>query len=99
MFWNEPTLYGATFPFREIPQMHVPMMGPVAPTWQNIPRFVPPVYGFNPSLYNVPPLHFNVPQIPFNPMLSQMTHPFLRQFDVPQMRQDLPFYNFYRPFF
>lgn len=113
MFWNEPSLYGATFPFRDIPVQN-PMLGQFAPAWQNVPRFIPPVYGLNQPFFNIPPMHLNipqmhlnVPQVPLNvppmhvnPLIySQIAQPFVRPFDVPQMRWDLPLHNLYRPFF
>jgi len=101
MFWNEPSLYGATFPYRDIPTpVQTPLMGPVIHPWQQFQqfqRFAPPTYGLNQPFINVPPM-LHTPMV--NPMyFSQFTQPYLRPFDVPQMRWDLPLHNFYRPFF
>ncbi|HXV76846.1 MAG TPA: hypothetical protein VD788_11080 [Candidatus Polarisedimenticolaceae bacterium] len=102
MFWNEPSLYGASFPYRDVttPVQH-PLMGVTGLPWQQFPRFVPPIYGFNQPFFNMP--IGNTPMV--NPMIyPQFANPFLRPFDVPQMRfdvprWDLPLHNLYRPFF
>ena len=132
MFWNDPILYGASFPHRDIntpPQTQTPFMGlpyqdvsalqtpwmnfPLrsinAPLqtqtpfmglpyqdvsarqtpfvggftpWQNAPKFVPPVYG-----YNQPPF-FGIPQV--NPYIHGYT-PFV------QPNLGLPQANWCRP--
>lgn len=59
MFWNDPNLYGFAYkdintpvqtPFMGLPNfppVQNPFLGTVPP-WQNIPRFLPPTYGFVP---------------------------------------------------
>lgn len=91
MFWNDPNLYGATFPYRDIPSVQTPFMGPVIPQWQTIPRFLPMTHAFAPPAFNVPPigfdpfLHraaitppmFNVPPIGLDPFLQRAgIHPY-----------------------
>lgn len=60
MFWNDPMLYGATMPYKDFP-MQTPFFGQqqMLPHTMNVPRFIPPNYGFTP-FYN-----YNVPQVPF----------------------------------
>jgi len=99
MFWNDPILYGASFPYKDVPTpMQTPFAGAAMP-WLNMPKFVPPYYGFqipyfygnlNPYLHNqaftpfVPPYGYTLPQ--FNvPQLN------LPQFNVPQF--NLPHFN------
>ena len=101
MFWNDPTLYGATLPYKEsnIP-MQTPFMGQVLPQWQNVPRFVPPpVYNYNPN-----PFFGFHPGLTPTPFMQTWIDP-LRRFDTPYLRPfDMPafnpytFYNVYRPF-
>jgi hypothetical protein len=85
MFWNDPSLYGANFPYRDIPTpVHNPMMGQGAPAWQNIPQFIPPVYGMNQPFLNAPPMQMNVPPMQMNVPPVQMNVPPV-QMNVPPM--------------
>jgi len=102
MFWRDPNLYGATFPYKDVSaQVQNPWMG--FPAWGNTPRFMPPIHT---PQFNLPqlsfPQQFNLPQT-VNPYLYpqaispfvQMPYtpftpytPYTQMFDV----------NFYRPF-
>ena len=87
MFLNDPMLYGATFPYRDLPYRDLQTPVQSFLPWQNVPRFIPPFYGFQTPYFNyvnpwihtafTPPFHqvpqFNVPQ--FN----------VPQFNLPQM--------------
>jgi hypothetical protein len=75
MFFHDPTLYGATLPYKDFPIQQFGIQPPMIPPtpflplnftpWQN--RFVvPPTFGFPPQYqYNVPPHQYNVPPFPF----------------------------------
>jgi hypothetical protein len=89
MFWNDPHLYGATLPYKEIPTPYqTPFMGSGYPQWQNLPRFVPPIYGFNP--------YFRMPQVPFptfnTPIGFKPFDPNVPRYDLPQVPYQ-PFFN------
>lgn len=100
MYWNDPTLYGATLPQREIPIQATPWFS----QWQNVPRMMPTVpfgqpFGqtmpqqFAPPM--VPPVPFNVP-FNFNiPQMGYNAFPF-HQFQTFLPNTYLP--NLYRPF-
>jgi hypothetical protein len=111
MFWNDPSLYGATlpykeigtFPYKEFGTVPMPFMGPTFNPWQTFPRFVPPVYGtlpyyFDPRMFVQP--WMQTPQI--NPFMQPLTTPFaqippITPF-VPPFNVNLPLHNLYRPF-
>lgn len=80
MFWSDPTLYGATLPYKEanIP-VQTPFMGPVLPQWQNVPRFVPP------PVYNLNPFFNFHPALPPTPFMQTWIDP-VRRFDMPYPR-------------
>ena len=72
MYFNDPTLYGATLPFeKEFPLRssfvgNTPFMGF---PWQNYNKFTPqaftPWMGYNVPQFNTPPwMGFNTPQFP-----------------------------------
>ena len=97
MFWSDPTLYGATLPYKEsnIP-MQPPFMGQVLPQWQNVPRFVPPpvynynpnpFFGFHPGLTPTPYMQAPYMQTPYmqTPYMQPWIDP-LRRFDAPYLR-------------
>jgi hypothetical protein len=94
MFWNDPTLYGASFPFKDIPPMKEPWLNP---PWMNFPRFVPPTYGY------LPP-HLTLPPTPINPYLGPMAvNPYLPAPFTPftpyaPFGVNPAFYSMYRPF-
>jgi hypothetical protein len=85
MFWNDPILYGATLPYRDIKDINVPtpFVGSTLP-WQQIPRLVPQFYGFQPPF----PYFQQFPQMGVNPFLPtqfpQMINPYLHT-QFPQM--------------
>jgi hypothetical protein len=100
MYWNDPTLYGATIPFRDIPERM--FAGQPLAQWPNVPRFLPeiaprfmPTYGHNVPFGTVPQqpfvpylqhtLGYN-PMTLFNPMVPQSFIPqnFIPQNLVPQ---------------
>jgi len=95
MFWNDPNLYTANLPYRElgnIPyrefgfQPQIPFVGQQTPLvpWQNVPRFIPPIWGMLPQ-YD--------PRMQFvNPFVTTMQHPFMQPFNV-----NPALYNLYRP--
>jgi len=103
MFWSDPTLYGATLPYKD-PNFpaQTPFMGQVLPQWQNVPRFVPPpVYNYNPN-----PFFGFHPQLTPTPYMQTWIDP-LRRFDTPYLRpfemqmqafNPYTFYNVPRPF-
>lgn len=101
MFWSDPSLYGATLPYKDpnIP-MQTPFMGPALPQWQNVPRFVPPpVYNYNPN-----PFFGFHPGLTPTPFMQTWIDP-LRRFDTPYLRpfemqafNPYTFYNVVRPF-
>ena len=113
MFWNDPTLYGATLPFKDIPGKD-PFFGPPpAPwmnvpwtntPWMNVPRAVPPAYGFFPPTMPLRPnpLFNYLPQTftPFNDPTAYLPYAPPTAFHP----YTLPYgvtpaiYNFYRPF-
>lgn len=91
MFWNDPTLYGASFPYKELnTQVQSPFLGPVFTPWQNMSRYVPPIYGFNQPFFNVPTLGIH----------PQFQNPYLNQFPINQpIMQHLPVgQGFVQPF-
>jgi hypothetical protein len=99
MFWNEPILYGATLPFKDVP-LQTPWAG-MFPQ-HNIPRYLPQNYGFTTPLnYN-----YNVPQFQQIPQIPQV-NPFMQVPQVPQMgftpfvrpEWNQPFYGFNRQFY
>jgi hypothetical protein len=106
MFWNDPILYGASFPYRELPTpVQTPFAGPAFMPWQNVPRLVPPFYGFQ-TPYNLVSPHlqmaafnpylqtygYQIPQVPQFPQFSQIPQfPQFPQFNVPQMNWIRPF--------
>jgi hypothetical protein len=105
MFWNDPILYGATFPYKDLPtSVQTPFAGPAFLPWQNVPRFVPPFYGLQgmqmPHIYNYlmnPYLH-TAAYTPFTqPFGAQVPQQFpLPQYNVPQYnvpQYNLPQYN------
>lgn len=97
MFWRDPTLYGASFPYKDF---NMPIQGQF-PMWQNIPRQMPHTYGFMPQYalpqFNVP--QYNVPQytLPqFNVPQFNVPQYALPQFNVPQFnipQWDVPQHN------
>ena len=88
MFWSDPNLYGVTLPYRDI-------ANPMATGLHNIPRFLPPTYGFTtpyitPQVLPQGLLPTQYAQQTFNPMVQ----PF-GQFIRPEMVQQ--FGQFFRP--
>ena len=76
MFWNDPHMYGMTFPYKEFtptPPM-TPFLGQFYP-YQNIPRILPN-YGTLP--------HVGLPTIPFDPFVTKGT------FKDPFMMNQIP---------
>lgn len=90
MYLNDPTLYGATLPQREIPFVPPFMANYAAPwQWQQNPlpfqhtqRFIPPTYqhGMQPPFF--PQVHGQVPQDPamFGTNIPQREIPFVPPF-------------------
>ena len=89
MFWNDPILYGASFPYRELPTpVQTPFAGPAFMPWQNAPRLVPPFYGLQTPYCNfVNPYQHTAA---FNPFLQTYGYP-IPQLNVPQMSWMRPF--------
>jgi hypothetical protein len=93
MFWNDPNLYGATFPIKDV---QIPF-GTLP--WQNAPRFDIP--RFVPQAFNYP-YYQNLPQtLPFTqpfaqPFMQGYMHPFMQNLPY-NYNVNLPF-NFYRPY-
>jgi hypothetical protein len=98
MFWNDPNLYGATFPIKDVQ----PPFGTLP--WQNIPRFDIP--RFVPQAFNYP-FYQNLPQtLPFTqpfmqpfvqPLMQGYMHPFMQNLPY-NYNVNLPPFNFYRPY-
>jgi hypothetical protein len=112
MYWNDPTLYGATLPYRDIAP---PVFNPFTPSaftpWQTIPRFVPPTFGylpqplmpmaytpnFNPMLVDPRVINPILHTLPINPPFAPpFVPPFNPMFGQPYA--GLPVYNWQRPF-
>ena len=91
MFWNDPILYGATLPYRDI-NVQQPFMGTMP--WQNFqtapkfpPQFAPQFYGFQPPIQHIPQMGVNPflpPQAPVQHIPQMGVNPFLPT-QVPQM--------------
>jgi hypothetical protein len=104
MFATDPTLYGATFPQREIPFMN-PFFAQQFP-WQDYRRFIPPVYQEFPEQRFVPPVlreQYMLPwmqqfyghkfldkQLPYTPFMQHGLYN-LPQYNLPQY--SVPQYN------
>lgn len=93
MFWNDPMLYGATFPFKDIPQINPQTLTPQ--TFGQLPaynRFVPPTIG-----YQTPPV-LSLPQTtPYNP-INPIPPTFFAHVN-PYWNTPIYNYNWTRPFF
>jgi hypothetical protein len=87
MFWNDPNLYGATFPLKDVP-VQTPL---AALPWQNIPRydfprFLPQNFGYYPMLPQTMPQ-----ALPFTPPFVQnQAQPFTPPFPQAQMLPFMP---------
>lgn len=114
MFWNDPHMYGATFPYKDIP---TPVQFPIAgqtQAWQNLPRFMPNYYGYVPPVYDPRVVAFDPflargiwrepiqPQLPIQAQLPFQTQlPFQMQLPFNMnlpYNVNVPFYGFQRPF-
>ncbi|NIM02413.1 MAG: hypothetical protein GTN89_12075 [Acidobacteria bacterium] len=99
MFWNDPHMYGMTFPYKEFTPTPTltPYLGQFYP-YQNVPRVLPNYYGALPQI--------GLPTSPFDPFVMKgiQRDPFvLNQIpNVPfaqvPVTQNLPFCNWIRPF-
>ncbi len=98
MFWNDPHLYGMTFPYKEFTP--TPTLNPFfGQCYPNIPQTLPNYYGALPQ--------FGLPTIPYDPFVTRGMYrdPFVRnqvpfaQFPYGQIpvTQNLPFCNWIRP--
>lgn len=84
MFWNDPTLYGATFPYKDINlPVQTPFLGSVLP-WQ---KFVPPVYGMQ-LPYMTEHMNFPYKETPLQTPYITPNYPYFPQ----------PFYGVQQPF-
>jgi hypothetical protein len=96
MFWNEPHMYGANFPYREFmpTPTPAPFLGQFYPQ-QNIPRFMPNYYGFVPQLgYPTAPLDpFMQRALPQNVPWAGFRDPFAMN-----LPQNVPWAGFRDPF-
>jgi len=102
MFWNDPNLYGATFPYKDINTVQPPFaLNPYDPMRRFMPQpygfmpqpisFTPPTYGWLPPTYGLVPPYFNLQQN-IDPMFYARTlNPFVQHVGLQQ-----PPYNFYR---
>ena len=91
MFWNDPSLYGATLPYKEFGMFPHREFGTVPtqfmPTtfnpWQNIPRFTPPVYGTLPFF----DVRFCDPRMFVQPWLqTPQVNPYVQPYNTPFMQ-------------
>jgi hypothetical protein len=88
MFWNDPTLYSTTLPYKEFGTLPVPF--PLFNPY--IPKFVPPTFGALPYDYRIDPRMFVQPwmQAPtFPPYIPPYNVPFMQ----PQGFTPFPPYN------
>jgi hypothetical protein len=78
MFWNDPNMYGATLPYREVPT-HLPHINPFMAAqmqWPIVPRFAPPTfYGTLPQPYGTVPQPYNFPLMNVDPFANYRTFP------------------------
>jgi hypothetical protein len=75
MFWNDPTLYSTTHPYREFGTIPYPFINPY------IPKFVPPTFGALPYDFRFDPRMFVQPwlQTPsFPPFMQPYNFPFVQ---------------------
>lgn len=101
MFWNDPNMYGVSFPYKDLPTpVQTPIGGPVYP-WLNLPRFVPPTFNFIPPQLNVPfDPYMHLKTFYKDPLTAPTPFNFTPFMDpYAQMKSfNLPQYGFYRPF-
>ncbi|MCA8962013.1 MAG: hypothetical protein KDC38_15915 [Planctomycetes bacterium] len=97
MFWNDPTLYQANFPFRELPFREFPYQSTFVPPYQqyNLPYQLP-IQNVTPFLGAVPPwaLAQQFPQVPFTPFFNAPM--FQQPYMIPPVAFKQPF-PFFRP--
>ena len=89
MFWNDPNMYGATFPYREVPTHfgHINPFLAAQMQWPIVPRFTPPTY------YGTVPQPYNYPLMNVDPFATYRTFPrdpFLGM-NVPPVPRLLPY--------
>lgn len=102
MFYNDPMLYGATLPYKDV-NFQMPFM-PQYALWQNLQRFIPQNYpGYNYGYQEVPKVpypqfpgfqNFPLQQLPFPqfPIQQLPIQQFPQQFPLQQIPfQQLPF--------
>jgi hypothetical protein len=81
MFWNDPTLYSATLPYKD-PYKELGTVPPPYPFFNPyIPKFVPPTFGALPYDVRFDPRMFVQPW-----MQAPMFMPFIQPYNIPFMQ-------------